>query len=96
MKSPYQVLKRPILSEKSSKLRDNNNQFVFEVYPDTNKIQIKDAVEKVFEVKVLSVNPYVRRGKIKRYLRLTGRKSNRKFAVVTLKAGDTISLHECV
>ena len=96
MKSPYAILKMPILSEKSTQLRDRENKFVFEVFPESNKIEIKDAVEKVFEVTVLSVNTYIRRGKMKRVMRIFGKRMNRKYAVVTLKPGDTISLHEGV
>ncbi|GAB4294373.1 MAG: 50S ribosomal protein L23 [Myxococcota bacterium] len=96
MKNPYNILKIPILSEKSTKLRDERNQYVFEVHPEANKVEIKEAVEKIFEVKVLKVNTQVRRGKMKRTLRITGKRANRKFAVVTLKQGDTIPIHEGV
>ena len=94
MKNLQQVLKTPVLSEKSTALRDNQNQYVFEVHPDANKIEIKSAIESVFDVKVLKVNTHIRRGKIKRVMRVTGKRANRKYAIVSLKPGDSISFHE--
>lgn len=96
MKNLQQVLKTPVLSEKSTMLRDDKNQYVFEVHPDANKIEIKSAIESLFDVKVLQVNTHIRRGKIKRAMRMTGKRANRKYAVVSLKPGDSISLHEGV
>lgn len=86
-----QVIKRPIgMTEKAAALRGQNNQVVFEVDTKANKIQIKSAVEKLFEVKVVSVNTLVQRGKIKRSGRLALKRPNWKKAIVTLRAGDDI------
>ena len=89
---PEDIIKRPIgMTEKASALRLANNQVVFEVDPKANKIQIRSAVEKLFEVKVTDVNTLVQRGKIKRVGRAYLKRPNWKKAVVTLRAGDDIS-----
>jgi large subunit ribosomal protein L23 len=88
--SPEQVIRRPIvLTEKSNRLREQN-QVVFEVARDANKIQIRDAVEKLFKVKVARVNTLVMRGKDRRMGRTYGKMQNWKKAIVTLKEGDSI------
>jgi large subunit ribosomal protein L23 len=84
------ILKRPIaLTEKASRLREAN-QVVFEVARDANKIQIKDAVQKLFNVSVTNVNTLVMRGKDRRMGRGYGKMQNWKKAIVTLKDGETI------
>ena len=88
--SPESILRRPIvLTEKSNQLRDKN-VIVFEVRRDANKIQIKDAVQKLFNVKVTHVNTLVMRGKDRRMGRGYAKMQNWKKAMVTLKAGDSI------
>lgn len=88
--TPESIIRRPIfLTEKSNTQRDGN-QFVFEVLRGANKIQIKDAVQKLFNVKVESVNTMNYRGKDRRMGRGYAKMQNWKKAVVTLKAGDTI------
>jgi large subunit ribosomal protein L23 len=85
------VIRRPIvLTEKASLLRDNANQVVFEVARAANKIEIKDAVQALFNVKVESVNTLLVRGKDRRMGRTYGKMQNWKKAIVTLKKGDTI------
>lgn len=87
---PEHVLKRPIiLTEKSSKLREQN-QVIFEVSRDANKIQIRDAVQQLFKVTVRDVNTLVMRGKDRRMGRSYGKLQNWKKAIVTLKQGDQI------
>lgn len=89
------VLKRPILlTEKATRLRESENQVVFEVDKDANKIEIKDAVEKLFNVEVTSVNTLVTRGHMKRMGRGHARLRNKKKAVVTLKEGHNIQFFE--
>lgn len=84
------VLRRPIaFTEKASRLREMN-QVVFEVARDANKIQIKEAVQKLFNVKVESVNTMIFRGKDRRMGRGYAKLQNWKKAVVTLKEGDTL------
>ena len=89
------VLKRPILlTEKATRLREDENKVVFEVAEDANKIEIKDAVEKLFNVEVTNVNTSITRGHMKRMGRGYARLRNKKKAVVTLKEGHTIQFSE--
>jgi large subunit ribosomal protein L23 len=88
--SPEQVIRRPIvLTEKAARLA-RENQVVFEVSRDANKIQIRDAVQKLFKVTVTDVNTLVMRGKERRMGRGVAKMQNWKKAVVTLKEGDSI------
>jgi large subunit ribosomal protein L23 len=89
----YDILRRPVITEKSAIQSDELNQFVFEVASDANKIQIKEAVEVIFEVDVLKVNTMVmpaKRGRRGRNWYVRSRQW--KKAVVTLPAGQTIEL----
>ena len=88
--TPESVIRKPIfLTEKSNTLRAKN-QFVFEVLRDANKVQIKEAVQTLFSVKVESVNTMVYRGKDRRMGRGYAKMQNWKKAVVTLAAGENI------
>ena len=88
--TPESVIRRPIfLTEKSNALR-GQNQVVFEVLRNANKVQIKDAVQKLFNVKVESVNTMVYRGKDRRMGRGYAKMQNWKKAVVTLAEGENI------
>ena len=88
--NPEQVIRRPIvLTEKSNRLREQN-QVVFEVARDANKIEIRNAVEKLFNVKVADVNTLVMRGKDRRMGRGYAKMQNWKKAMVTLKEGHSI------
>jgi large subunit ribosomal protein L23 len=90
-----EIIKRPIITEKAMKLGEQR-QYVFEVDPKANKIQIKQAVEKMFEVKVESVRTVRVKGKVRRRFTrrgvMEGRTPLRKKAYVTLKEGYTIEL----
>jgi large subunit ribosomal protein L23 len=87
---PEQVIRRPIvLTEKSNRLKEQNT-VVFEVARDANKIQIRDAVEKLFNVKVAAVNTLVMRGKDRRMGRGYAKMQNWKKAMVTLQEGNSI------
>ena len=88
------VVKRPLITEKGERNREANRQFAFEVHRDASKIQVKQAVEKLFNVHVLAVRTAVARGKNKRVGRSIGRRPNWKKAFVTLKEGETIALFE--
>ena len=90
----YDVIRAPRMTEKSLSLKEEVNQFAFEVDPRANKIQIKESVEKSFKVKVMNVRTMNVRGKKKRLGRHEGRKSSWKKALVTLKAGETIEYFE--
>lgn len=86
------ILKAPIVSEKSSNAADLNNQFVFKVQNSATKLQIKNAVELMFNVKVESVRVLNVKGKIKRFGRTLGKRSDWKKAYVKLQSGYTIEL----
>ena len=85
------ILKKPIaLTEKATRMRASANQVMFEVLRDADKLQIREAVEKLFNVKVTSVNTLIMRGKDKRMGKGYAKLQNWKKAIVTLKAGDSI------
>jgi large subunit ribosomal protein L23 len=92
---PEHIVRRPIiLTEKSSRLREQGNKVIFEVRREANKIQIKDAIQTLFKVSVLDVNTSIVRGKEKRMGRGYARLHNWKKAIVTLKAGDEIQFFD--
>jgi len=89
--TPETIVRRPIfLTEKSNTLRTKANQVIFEVLRGANKVQIRDAVQKMFNVKVESVNTMVYRGKDRRMGRGYAKMQNWKKAVVTLAEGQNI------
>jgi large subunit ribosomal protein L23 len=93
--TPEQVIKRPIaLTEKAALLKEEENQVIFEVELKANKIQIRDAVEKLFDVKVTSVNTLIQRGKMKRLGRKMMKRPNWKKAIVTLAEGSDIQFFD--
>lgn len=85
------VLIAPVVSEKSYGLLDNN-KYTFVVHPDANKTEIKIAVEKVFNVKVTSVNTLNRQGKARRTARGIGKRKDTKRAIVSLAEGHRIDI----
>jgi len=109
MRDAHSIIKRPLLTEKSARLRSTggaagsaaegesySQQVVFEVARDANKIEIKGAIEKLFKVTVNDVRTLIVRGKEKRIGRFSGRRQSWKKAFVTLKAGDNIEFFEGV
>jgi len=99
MTSIYDVIRRPILTEKSTHQYAKLNQYVFEVDMQANKSMIKEAVETVFDVQVLRINTMImpaKRARRAQSRRVLVRKSAYKKAVVTLAAGDTIGIFEGV
>jgi len=95
-RSPEQIIVRPLLTEKVTRIQENENKYFFEVFKDANKVEIKSAIEKLFGVKVTDVNTMMMPGKWKRVGRSFGRSTNWKKAVVTLKDGDSIELFDQV
>ncbi|HYO93610.1 MAG TPA: 50S ribosomal protein L23 [Polyangiaceae bacterium] len=92
--NPLNIIKRPIaLTEKAARLKEHQ-KVIFEVAPDANKIQIREAIEALFSVKVADVNTLVQRGKLKRMGRELGKRRNWKKAIVTLRAGDDIQFFD--
>ncbi|RME43841.1 MAG: 50S ribosomal protein L23 [Deltaproteobacteria bacterium] len=96
MKSSDHVLIRPVVTEKTAQLQENLNQYTFAVHPKANKIEIRNAVEKRWNVKVLDVRTMRVRGKNKRVGRNFGRKPTWKRAIVTLRPDDRIEFFEGV
>ena len=92
----YEVLRRPVITEKNTMLSAERNQYAFEVARNANKAQIKEAVEKAFDVRVLAVNVSHVPGKMKRVGKRRGMTPAWKKAVVTLAPGNKIELFEGV
>lgn len=94
MRSPYEVLIQPLLTEKITAMRESANKVGFLVKPDANRIEIKRAVEAALKVKVLRVNVMNIAGKTKRLGRFAGKRPDWKKAIVTLKEGEKLELYE--
>lgn len=88
IKDPYQIILRPLITEKSTWLKEKNREICFEVHPNANKIEIKEATERLFKVKVDRVRVQRMKGKMRRVGRSVGRKKNWKKAYVKLKEGE--------
>ena len=96
MASELMILKKPLITEKGTHLQEELNQYSFEVDPNANKIQIKKAVEARFDVTVTKVRTLKIPGKMKTLGRFTGRRPDRKKAIVTLAKDDKIEYVEGV
>lgn len=94
MKTMYEVIRRPIISEKSTALAEVGNRYVFEVAVGANKQEIRDAVQHLFQVKVRAVRTLVVHGKTKRLVRSTVKRPNWKKAIVTLAEGQKIDFFQ--
>lgn len=86
------VILAPVISEKSNRLAEKQQQMVFKVLPDATKVEIKAAVELLFDVKVASVTTTTTKGKVKRFGRALGRRSDVKKAYVSLAEGQELNL----
>jgi large subunit ribosomal protein L23 len=96
VKNPRRIIRVPLVSEKGTNMRVNENKYVFKVAKEANKLEIKRAVEELFKVKVEDVTTMMMHGKPKRLGRFEGRRPDWKKAVVRLKKGETIELFETV
>jgi large subunit ribosomal protein L23 len=94
MRDPRNIVRRALITEKGTLLREVRNQYLFEVQRDANKIDIKRAVEHIFHVKVASVRTQQIMGKVRRQGRYVGKRSDWKKAIVTLKPDQKIELFE--
>jgi large subunit ribosomal protein L23 len=92
----YEILKRPLITEKSTIQKETMNQLTFEVDRKANKVEIRRAVERVFSVKVVDVKTVQMKGKVKRYGRVAGKRRNWKKAMVTLAQGEHVEFFEGV
>ncbi len=96
MRNPRSIILKPLVTEKGSKLREENNKYLFSVVSGANKIEIKRAVQEIFNVKVRDVQTIVVHGKVKRMGAFQGKRPDWKKAVVTLVEGQSIDLFEQV
>lgn len=94
MKNIYTVLKKPLFTEKGSNLKEVHNKILIEVAKDANKLEIKKAVEDIFNVKVEKIATVNTQGKWKRYGKFVGKRPNRKRAIITLKKGEKLDFIE--
>jgi len=93
MKPLYEIIRKPLITEKANMLKEEGQVVSFEVARSANKIEIKQAVEKAFDVKVKSVNTILYRGKVKRVGLNIGQRNNWKKAYVTLAEGHNIDFY---
>ena len=96
MKDPYEIVRYPLITEKSTILREEKNKYTFRVDKRANKIEIKGAIEAIFpDVEVVAVNTLNVRGKPRRFRHnKKGKTPDWKKAIVTLRSGDTIEIYE--
>jgi large subunit ribosomal protein L23 len=94
MNKIFEIIRRPIISEKSAALTEVAGKYAFEVLASANKNEVKDAVEKLFNVKVKSVRTMVMHGKLKRLPRAEVKLANWKKAIVTLAEGNKIDFFQ--
>jgi len=94
MKSVYQVLHGPMLTEKGTLMKETDNKVIFRVAKEANKIEIRNAVEEIFKVKVQRVSTMNYKGKIKRMGKYEGKRPDWKKAIVTLKSGEKLDIVE--
>jgi large subunit ribosomal protein L23 len=95
MRDPHQVIRRPAVTEKGTALKEQN-KYCFEVDPRANKVEVKRAVETLFNVKVAAVHTVTIRGRVRRLGRFAGRTPDWKKAIVTLREGHSIEFFEGV
>ncbi len=96
MKDPRRIIEVPLVSEKGTNMRIDENKYVFKVDKKANKLEIRRAIEELFKVKVEDVTTMMMHGKPKRLGRFEGRRPDWKKAIVRLKKGETIELFETV
>jgi large subunit ribosomal protein L23 len=96
MKGIYEIIKRPLFNEKGMDMKEKENKILIEIDPGANKHQVKKAMEEIFKVKVEKVATINVGGKLKRYGKSIGRRSDRKKAIVTLKKGEKLDFIEGV
>lgn len=92
--NPYDLIRRPVISEKTTIQKEMGNQISFEVDKNANRVEISMAVETLFKVKVQSVNTLHVKGKVKRRGRIVGKRKDWKKAVVKLAPGERIDFFE--
>ena len=93
-RDPRTIILEPVVTEKTARRREVKNEVAFKVARNANKIEIRNAVEELFDVSVRRVRTMAVRGKVKRLGRFEGRRASWKKAIVTLREGDTIEFFE--
>jgi large subunit ribosomal protein L23 len=88
IKDPYKIILRPVITEKSTLMKEKNREICLEVYPRANKIEIKEAAEKLFNVKIERVRVMKQRGKMRRVGKSQGRTKDWKKAYLKIKDGE--------
>lgn len=96
MKIIYEIIKRPLFTEKGMDLKEREGKILVEADAAANKHEIKQAMEEIFKVKVEKVATINVKGKLKRFGKSTGRRSDRKKAIITLKKGEKLDFIEGV
>ncbi len=96
MKGAHEVVLQPLLTEKGTRLKEEANQYLFQVATRANKVEIKRAIEELFKVTVVEVRTLPVQGKAKRLGRFQGKMPDWKKAIATLKTGESIELYEGV
>ena len=96
MKNSFDVIRRPVITEKATDAKEKLNKITFAVDTRSNKVEVRKAVEKIFKVSVEKVNILNVKGKEKRIGRIVGRRPGWKKAIVTLKKGDNIEVFDQV
>ena len=91
--TPQEVVLRPLITEKTLRMAERDNAYTFQIRTTANKVQVRDAIERLFDVTVTGVRTQNYLGKFKRVGRYTGATSNWKKAVVNVKDGDTIEFY---
>lgn len=92
----YEIIRKPIITEKSTIQKEKDNQLTFEVDRKANRVEIRRSVERIFNVRVTKVRTIQMKGKVKRVGRTLGKRRDWKKAVVTLAAGENIEFFEGV
>lgn len=96
MKHVYDVIKKPLFTEKGMDMKETGNKILVQVNPDANKHEIKQAMEEIFKVKVDKVNVVNIKGKKRRYGKSIGLRSDKRKAIITLKQGEKLDFIEGV
>ena len=94
MKEGQKIIRKPLITEKTTRQKEEEGQYAFEVVGDANKLEIQRAVEQLFKVKVLRVRTSNVLGKVKRLGRRFGKRPDWKKAIITLREGDRIEFFE--
>ena len=88
------IIRRPVITEKATWLKENENKYVFEIEKNCNKIEIKHAIEELFKVTVTNISTYTTHGKVRTRGKFRGKRPDWKRAIVQLQKGDTIEFFE--